>query len=46
VQFEPIQQARAHEYVAEQIRRYIARRLVNPGDVLPPERQLAALFGI
>lgn len=46
MQFEPIQQIRAHEYVAEQIRRYIALRLIKPGEVLPPERQLAALFGV
>jgi DNA-binding FadR family transcriptional regulator len=46
VHFEPIQQVRAHEYVAEQIRRYIALRLIKPGEVLPPERQLAALFGV
>lgn len=46
MQFEPIQQVRAHEYVAEQIRRYIALRLVKPGEVLPPERHLAAVFGV
>jgi GntR family transcriptional regulator, transcriptional repressor for pyruvate dehydrogenase complex len=44
--FEPIQQLRAHEYVAEQIRRHIALRLVAPGEALPSERDLAAMFGV
>jgi DNA-binding FadR family transcriptional regulator len=44
--FEPIQQLRAHEYVAEQIRRHIALRLVGPGESLPSERELAATFGV
>ena len=46
VSFDPIQQLRAHEYVAEQIRRHIALRLVGPGDALPSERELAAMFGV
>ena len=46
VEFEPIQQLRAHEYVAEQIRRHIALRLIRPGESLPSERELAALFGV
>jgi DNA-binding FadR family transcriptional regulator len=46
VEFEPIHQLRAHEYVAEQIRRHIALRLVGPGESLPPERELAAIFGV
>ena len=46
VSFDPIQQLRAHEYVAEQIRRHIALRLVAPGDALPSERELAAMFGV
>lgn len=45
-QFEPIQQLRAHEYVAEQIRRHIALRLIQPGEALPSERELAAMFGV
>jgi DNA-binding FadR family transcriptional regulator len=45
VDFEPIQQARAHEYVAEQVRRHIALRLIRPGEALPSERELAAIFG-
>jgi DNA-binding FadR family transcriptional regulator len=46
VHFEPIQQLRAHEYVAEQIRRHIALRLIQPGESLPSERELAAMFGV
>ena len=44
--FEPIQQLRAHEYVAEQIRRHIALRLIRPGESLPSERELASMFGV
>lgn len=46
VEFEPIQQLRAHEYVAEQVRRHIALRLVRPGESLPSERELAVMFGV
>jgi GntR family transcriptional repressor for pyruvate dehydrogenase complex len=46
LRFEPIQQIRAHEYVAEQIRRHIALRLIQPGEALPSERDLAAMFGV
>src|SRR2546423_10849648 len=46
VRFEPIQQLRAHEYVAEQIRRHIALRLIEPGESLPSERELTAMFGV
>lgn len=46
VEFEPIQPLRAHEYVAEQIRRHIALRLIAPGESLPSERELAAMFGV
>jgi DNA-binding FadR family transcriptional regulator len=46
LRFEPIHQLRAHEYVAEQIRRHIALRLVAPGESLPPERELAVMFGV
>jgi GntR family transcriptional regulator, transcriptional repressor for pyruvate dehydrogenase complex len=42
----PIRQQRAHEYVAEQIRRHIGLRLVAPGESLPSERELAAMFGV
>jgi DNA-binding FadR family transcriptional regulator len=44
--FEPIQQLRAHEYVAEQIRRHIALRLLQPGEALQSERELAVTFGV
>jgi len=44
--FEPIAQWRAHEYVAEQIRRQIGLRLIPTGGSLPSERDLAALFGV
>ena len=46
VRFDPIQQPKAHEYVAEQIRRHIALRLIAPGESLPSERELAAMFGV
>ena len=46
VRFEPIHQLRAHEYVAEQIRRHIALRLIRPGESLPSERELATMFGV
>lgn len=46
VAFDRIQPLRAHEYVAEQIRRHIALRLVAPGESLPSERELAAMFGV
>lgn len=46
IQFERIKQLRAHEYVAEQIRRHIALGLIRPGDALPAERELAAMFGV
>jgi GntR family transcriptional regulator, transcriptional repressor for pyruvate dehydrogenase complex len=44
--FARINQLRAHEYVAEQIRRHIALRLIPPGESLPAERELAAIFGV
>jgi Transcriptional regulators len=46
VRFEPIRQVRAHEYVAEQVRRHIALRLIKPGEALPAERELAVMFGV
>jgi DNA-binding FadR family transcriptional regulator len=46
VEFDPIQPLRAHEYVAEQIRRHIALRLVVPGEALPAEREMTAMFGV
>lgn len=46
IQFDQVQQLRAHEYVAEQIRRHIALRLIRHGEALPPERELVAMFGV
>ena len=46
LRFERLQQPRAHESVAEQIRRHIELRLVGPGEALPAERELAAMFGV
>jgi len=46
VRFPRLQQPKAHEYVAEQIRRHIALRLIAPGESLPSERRLAAMFGV
>jgi GntR family transcriptional regulator, transcriptional repressor for pyruvate dehydrogenase complex len=44
--FERIQQIRTHESVAEQIRRQIELRLIGPGEALPTDRELAAMFGV
>jgi GntR family transcriptional repressor for pyruvate dehydrogenase complex len=46
VSFEPIEQLRAHEYVAEQLRRQIGLHLVPVGGALPAERELSAQFGV
>ncbi|HSL64409.1 MAG TPA: FCD domain-containing protein [Gaiellaceae bacterium] len=46
VTFRPIASTRVHEEVAEQLRRHIALRLVGPAGALPPERDLARLFGV
>ncbi|HKZ15754.1 MAG TPA: FCD domain-containing protein [Solirubrobacterales bacterium] len=44
--FEPIENIRAHEHVAEQLRRQIRLHLIPVGSALPPERELAAMFGV
>jgi DNA-binding FadR family transcriptional regulator len=41
-----VAQPRAHEYVAEQLRRLILLRVAAPGDRLPYEQELAALLGV
>jgi DNA-binding FadR family transcriptional regulator len=41
-----IEQMKAHEYVAEQLRRQISLRMVPPGEALPSERALVGLFGV
>ena len=46
VRFERVEPPRAHEIVAEQIRRQVGLRLIGRGDVLPPERELARTFGV
>jgi GntR family transcriptional regulator, transcriptional repressor for pyruvate dehydrogenase complex len=46
VQFDPIEPLRAHEYVAEQLRRHIGLGVVAAGQVLPSERELASMFGV
>lgn len=46
VRFERLEQPRAHEYVAEQIRRQIALGMIRPGEALLPERELATMFGV
>jgi len=45
-EFQPIRQLRAHEYVAEQIRRHILLHLIMPGEPLPTERELVATFKV
>ena len=46
VAFDPIEPLRAHEYVADQLRRHITLGLFVAGDALPPERDLARQFGV
>jgi GntR family transcriptional repressor for pyruvate dehydrogenase complex len=46
IRFSRLHQPKAHEYVAEQIRRHIALRLIAPGEALPSERELASMFGV
>jgi DNA-binding FadR family transcriptional regulator len=44
--FAPIEQTSAHVYIAEQLRREITLGLPLTGEALPPERELAAMFGV
>ncbi|MFI9385575.1 FadR/GntR family transcriptional regulator [Kutzneria sp. NPDC052558] len=44
--FDAICSLRVHEHVAERIRRHIALGRIEPGAALPPERELARLFGV
>ncbi len=44
--FDTICSLRVHEHVAERIRRHIALGRIEPGAALPPERELARLFGV
>ena len=45
-QFETVRKVRRYEQVAEQIRRLISSGALKPGDLLPPERELAAKLGV
>jgi GntR family transcriptional repressor for pyruvate dehydrogenase complex len=44
--YETVRKVRRYEQVAEQIRRLIATGALKPGDLLPPERELAAKLGV
>ncbi|HEY0499080.1 MAG TPA: GntR family transcriptional regulator [Kutzneria sp.] len=44
--FDAICSLRVHELVAARIRRHIALGRLEPGAALPPERELARLFGV
>src|SRR3954452_10571766 len=46
VPLEAVRKERRYEQVAEQIQRLIAEGTLKPGDRLPPERELAARFGV
>ena len=45
-QFETVRKIRRYEQVAEQIRRLISQGRLKPGDLLPPERDLAVKLGV
>ncbi len=45
-QFHAVRKARRYQEVADQIQRLIASGALHPGDRLPPERELAATFGV
>ena len=45
-EFETVRKVRRYEQVAEQIRRLISSGALKPGDLLPPERELAAKLGV
>jgi len=45
-QFETVRKVRRYEQVAEQIRRLISDGALKPGDLLPPERDLAVRLGV
>jgi GntR family transcriptional repressor for pyruvate dehydrogenase complex len=46
VRFSRIEQTRTHVYIAEQLRREITLGVLPTGEALPPERKLAAMFGV
>ena len=43
---EPIRTKRLYEHVAERLQTFIIERQLQPGDKLPPERELQTIFGI
>jgi GntR family transcriptional repressor for pyruvate dehydrogenase complex len=43
---QPVKRSKLHEQVAESLRALIADGQLRPGDALPPERDLAARFGV
>ena len=45
-EFRAVRKGRRYEQVAEQIQQLIASGALKPGDRLPPERELAAKFGV
>ena len=42
--FQPIERQKVYEQIADQLLGQIATRQLNPGDVLPPERELTQLY--
>jgi GntR family transcriptional repressor for pyruvate dehydrogenase complex len=42
----PIERRKTYELVAERLREEISSRVLEPGDLLPPERELVAAFGV
>jgi len=44
--FETVRKVRRYEQVADQIRRLISQGRLKPGDLLPPERDLAVKLGV
>lgn len=45
-QFETVRKVRRYEQVAEQIRKLVSDGKLKPGDLLPPERELATKLGV
>src|SRR5947209_16918579 len=44
--FETVRKVRRYEQVADQIRKLVSSGTLKPGDLLPPERELAAKLGV
>ncbi len=45
-EFEPVRKTKVYEEVVEQLQRRILDGRLKPGDMLPPERDLAEAFGV